>query len=109
MVTSGQAFLTVRIVSAKTEAPPSARSSRVTEVITICFNFISWQAWATCPASPSGNAKGQVIDVQPMLAEYYALRGWDPERGWPTPEKLRSLGLADAVERLVPAGGPRAK
>lgn len=50
--------------------------------------------------SPSGNAKGQTIDVEPMLEEYYQLRGWDPERGWPTPGKLRELGLQDAIERL---------
>ena len=50
--------------------------------------------------SPSGNAKGQTIDVEPMLEEYYQLRGWDLERGWPTPEKLRELGLQDAIKRL---------
>jgi aldehyde:ferredoxin oxidoreductase len=50
--------------------------------------------------SPSGNAKGQTIDVQPMLEEYYQLRGWDLERGWPTPAKLRELGLQDAIGRL---------
>ena len=50
--------------------------------------------------SPSGNARGQVIDLEPMLDEYYRLRGWDPITGWPTPEKLRELGLEDAVERL---------
>jgi aldehyde:ferredoxin oxidoreductase len=50
--------------------------------------------------SPSGNAKGQTIDVQPMLEEYYQLRGWDLERGWPTQEKLRELGLDDGIGRL---------
>jgi aldehyde:ferredoxin oxidoreductase len=50
--------------------------------------------------SPSGNAQGQVIDVEPMLEEYYALRGWEPVRGWPTAQKLRELGLGDAIERL---------
>jgi len=46
--------------------------------------------------SPSGNAQGQVIDLEPMLEEYYRLRGWDPETGWPTEEKLRELGLEEA-------------
>jgi aldehyde:ferredoxin oxidoreductase len=50
--------------------------------------------------SPSGNARGQTIDVEPMLEEYYQLRGWDLQRGWPTPEKLRELGLQDAIQRL---------
>jgi aldehyde:ferredoxin oxidoreductase len=47
-------------------------------------------------ASPSGNARGQVIDVVPMLEEYYELRGWDPETGWPTEEKLGELGIGEA-------------
>lgn len=46
--------------------------------------------------SPSGNAQGQVIDLEPMLEEYYRLRGWDPETGWPTEEKLRELRLEEA-------------
>ncbi len=50
--------------------------------------------------SPSGNARGQVIDLGPMLDEYYRLRGWDPETGWPTPARLRRLGLDEAIERL---------
>jgi aldehyde:ferredoxin oxidoreductase len=50
--------------------------------------------------SPSGNAKGQVIDVDPMLHEYYALRGWDHSTGWPTAQKLRQLGLDDVLPLL---------
>ncbi len=50
--------------------------------------------------SPSGNAKGQTINVEPMLEEYYQLRRWDAETGWPTEGKLRELGLEDAIERL---------
>jgi len=46
--------------------------------------------------SPSGHARGQVIDLEPMLDEYYRLRGWDLETGWPTIEKLRELGLEEA-------------
>jgi aldehyde:ferredoxin oxidoreductase len=46
--------------------------------------------------SPSGNAEGEIIDLEPMLDEYYQLRGWDPETGWPTEEKLRELGLEEA-------------
>lgn len=46
--------------------------------------------------SPSGHARGQVIDVEPMLDEYFRLRGWDLETGWPAPEKLRELDLEEA-------------
>ncbi|MBU0703704.1 MAG: aldehyde ferredoxin oxidoreductase C-terminal domain-containing protein, partial [Chloroflexi bacterium] len=50
--------------------------------------------------SPSGNARGQVIDLEPMLDEYYRLRGWDPVTGRPTAQKLQEMGLEEAVERL---------
>jgi aldehyde:ferredoxin oxidoreductase len=36
--------------------------------------------------------KGRVWEREPLLDEYYALRGWDAE-GVPTPEKLKELGL----------------
>ena len=40
-----------------------------------------------------GASKGHVVDLEPMLNEYYQLRGWD-NQGQPTPDKLRELGLA---------------
>ena len=43
--------------------------------------------------SPSGNARGEVIDLAPMLNEYYALRGGDVNTGVPQSETLRRLGL----------------
>jgi aldehyde:ferredoxin oxidoreductase len=50
--------------------------------------------------SPSGNAEGNIIDLEPMLDEYYKLRGWDVGTGWPTGGKLRELGLDDVAEKL---------
>jgi aldehyde:ferredoxin oxidoreductase len=50
--------------------------------------------------SPTGNAKGQTIDTEPMLDEYYVLRGWDSANGWPTADTLHRLGLDDAAQRL---------
>ncbi|MBI5354172.1 MAG: aldehyde ferredoxin oxidoreductase family protein [Chloroflexi bacterium] len=41
---------------------------------------------------PDGPAKGKVVELDKMLPEFYALRGWD-ENGWPTKEKLKELGL----------------
>ncbi|HMK93211.1 MAG TPA: aldehyde ferredoxin oxidoreductase C-terminal domain-containing protein, partial [Thermoleophilia bacterium] len=46
----------------------------------------------------AGPSKGETVDLEPMLDEYYLSRGWD-ERGRPSERKLRSLGL----DRL-PAG-----
>ncbi|TKJ29647.1 MAG: aldehyde ferredoxin oxidoreductase [Chloroflexi bacterium B3_Chlor] len=41
---------------------------------------------------PRGHSKNQVVDLEPLLEEYYRLRGWD-EEGVPTKEKLNELGL----------------
>lgn len=41
---------------------------------------------------PGGPAKGKIVDLEPMLAEYYKLRGWD-EQGVPMKKKLKELGL----------------
>jgi aldehyde:ferredoxin oxidoreductase len=43
-----------------------------------------------------GHAKDVLIkkeDFEKSLKEYYALRGWN-EKGIPTPEKLKELGLS---------------
>jgi len=42
---------------------------------------------------PSGPGKGKVIHLDKMLPEYYRLRGWD-EKGVPTEEKLKALGIS---------------
>ena len=33
--------------------------------------------------APTGTARGRVCELQPMLAEYYALRGWNPDGSLP--------------------------
>ena len=40
----------------------------------------------------TGPATGKVNELQVMLKEYYAERGWD-EEGIPTPEKLEQLSI----------------
>ena len=42
--------------------------------------------------APSGTAKGKVSELDKMLPEYYAARGWNAD-GVPTPETLARLGL----------------
>jgi aldehyde:ferredoxin oxidoreductase len=44
-------------------------------------------------ARPSGQAEGQLPDLEMMLEEYYEARGWLPD-GRPSPERLQELGLA---------------
>ena len=41
-----------------------------------------------------GSAGGQVVDLEPMLDEYYRIMGWD-SKGVPTSERLKELGLFD--------------
>lgn len=35
-----------------------------------------------------------------LVDEYYVLRGWDKERGWPTRERLELLGLKEVADEL---------
>jgi aldehyde:ferredoxin oxidoreductase len=44
--------------------------------------------------APSGTGEGRVNELDKMLPEYYAYRGWTPE-GVPTAETLGRLGLGD--------------
>jgi aldehyde:ferredoxin oxidoreductase len=48
----------------------------------------------------AGPAAGRVIDLPPMLDEYYIARGWDAA-GRPRPAKLEQLGLAAPREAAV--------
>ncbi|MGQ4870820.1 MAG: aldehyde ferredoxin oxidoreductase family protein [Candidatus Thorarchaeota archaeon] len=43
--------------------------------------------------APLGPPKGQVVELNEMLDEYYEQRGWDPETGVPRDETLERLGL----------------
>ncbi len=51
--------------------------------------------------APLGPPKGQVVELDEMLDEYYNYRGWDPETGVPTPEKLKQLGLEEEAKGIV--------
>jgi aldehyde:ferredoxin oxidoreductase len=43
-----------------------------------------------------GSAGGQVVDLEPMVDEYYRIMGW-AENGVPTPERLEELGILDML------------
>jgi aldehyde:ferredoxin oxidoreductase len=47
-----------------------------------------------------GGAEGYVIPFDEMLEAYYAARGWNPETGRPTREKLLALGLGEIARDL---------
>ncbi len=42
---------------------------------------------------PEGPGKGQVVNLEPMLNDYYRLRGWDLDTGLPTAKTVKRLGL----------------
>ena len=45
-------------------------------------------------APTDGPSKGWVVQLEPMLKEYYRGRGWD-ENGVPTPKKLADFGIGE--------------
>jgi aldehyde:ferredoxin oxidoreductase len=52
---------------------------------------------------PSGMAKGKFLpreDFEKMRREYYKLRGWNPETGIPTYERLKRLSLENVAKQL---------
>ncbi len=49
---------------------------------------------------PDGGSAGFVPDIKGMLSAYYQARGWDPDSGKPTREKLLELGLDDVAKDL---------
>jgi aldehyde:ferredoxin oxidoreductase len=53
---------------------------------------------------PAGPSAGQVVDLPPMLDEYYISRGWD-EGGVPSAVKLARLGLTEAAASAGVAAG----
>jgi len=46
---------------------------------------------------PEGPAKGQMVNLSPLLDAYYEFRGWN-KNGIPTKEKLNELGLDWAID-----------
>jgi aldehyde:ferredoxin oxidoreductase len=51
-----------------------------------------------------GGAKGHIVELKPMLDEYYKCRGWD-DRGMPTREKLEELSMLGIVEARLKSLG----
>jgi aldehyde:ferredoxin oxidoreductase len=53
---------------------------------------------------PRAPARGQVFELDKLLDEYYAARGWDLKTGVPTRNKLEELGLKDVANELERLG-----
>ncbi|MCK4648646.1 aldehyde:ferredoxin oxidoreductase, partial [bacterium] len=50
--------------------------------------------------APLGVPKGQVVELDQMLDEYYKYRGWDKKAGKPTKKKLKELGLEREAKKV---------
>ena len=46
--------------------------------------------------------------LRPVQDAFYALHGWDAQRGWPTQARMAALGLGDLYGPMV-AGAHRAR
>ncbi len=53
---------------------------------------------------PSGPAKGEVVDLETMLREYYKIRDYDWETGFPKRSTLKQVGLEDVADELEKMG-----
>jgi aldehyde:ferredoxin oxidoreductase len=49
---------------------------------------------------PDGPSKGSVVQIKPMVAEYYQRMGWDEKTGKPLIPTLKALGLEDLISDL---------
>ncbi|KXA88996.1 hypothetical protein AKJ62_04010, partial [candidate division MSBL1 archaeon SCGC-AAA259D14] len=54
--------------------------------------------------APKGPNKGEVVELEEMLQEYYKLRGWDKESGLIPEEKLKELNLEGVASELAEMG-----
>ena len=53
---------------------------------------------------PAGPAKGKVVDLEPMLDEYYRAQGWDVRTGLQKCRTLERLGLREVARELAKCG-----
>jgi len=49
---------------------------------------------------PDGASKGSIVQIKPMVHEYYQRMGWDEKTGKPLIQTLKSLGLEDVIPDL---------
>ncbi len=53
---------------------------------------------------PDGPCRGQTVDLEAMLNEYYQVRGWDVDTGLIPREKLEELMMKDVADELERMG-----
>ena len=53
---------------------------------------------------PDGPSKGHVVNLEPMLNDYYKCRGWNVKNSLSTRAKLEELGLKEVADELEKLG-----
>ncbi|MFW5988544.1 MAG: aldehyde ferredoxin oxidoreductase C-terminal domain-containing protein, partial [bacterium] len=51
-----------------------------------------------------GESAGSVVELEPMLDEYYNSRDWNIATGIPKKEKLKELGLEEIIKEFIDRG-----
>ena len=54
----------------------------------------------TSESFTSGHSKGRVVDLDPLLDDYYKIRGWSND-GVPSWEKLKELDLLEEGKKVI--------
>ena len=81
-----------------------ARDRKMDEMVLPSFEYA--ENW-TSPALSERQGLSRT-EFAPVIDEYYGHHGWDVETGWPTKERLDSLGLEGVHESMV-EGAARAR
>jgi aldehyde:ferredoxin oxidoreductase len=84
----------------------SENAYSIRDTLIVCWYSVSWPPREgitkkddnlpdrfTKDPMPEGPGKGQTVDLEPMLRDYYVLRGWDLETGLPTRDTIKRLSL----------------
>lgn len=62
--------------------------------------------WDTLPARllqesvPAGSTRGETVELEPLLDDYYSVCGWDLKTGIPGQDRLNELGLQEFAEEM---------
>jgi len=73
------------------------QSFNIREGVEVSNIPLSKRSWAE--PLPGGPLEGVVLELDTMVNDYYCAQGWD-EKGWPTPERLKELGLDNVGKEI---------
>ncbi len=86
------------LLQAGERATNLARVFNVREGFTRADDKLPRRMFNPIEEGPLTGAACSEADFEQALSELYRLKGWDPKTGWPSQEKLHSLGLDPLVQ-----------